>query len=72
MSGVFGAERYACVAREISKVFEEFRRGTLEELINHYKKHPIKGEVVLIVSGKDYHRDNQVNIEFEEEEEEEI
>lgn len=69
MSETFGTERYVCVAREISKMFEEFKRGTFAELIAHYKKHPIKGEVVLIVSGKDYLRDNQVNIEFEEEEE---
>lgn len=70
MSETFGPERYACVAREISKMFEEFKRGTLTELITHYKKHPLKGEVVLIVAGKDYCRDNQVNIEFEEEDEE--
>ena len=71
MSEVFTPERYACVAREISKMFEDFKRGTLEELITHYKKHPVKGEIVLIVSGKDYRRDNRVSLEIETEEEEE-
>ncbi len=72
MSATFGPERYACVAREISKMFEEFKRGTIEELITHYKKHPIKGEVVLIISGKEYRRDTQINIDIEFEEEDEM
>jgi 16S rRNA (cytidine1402-2'-O)-methyltransferase len=46
-------ERRLCVARELTKKFEEFRRGTGGELLAHYEKHPPKGEIVLIVSGKD-------------------
>ena len=67
MAEVFGPERYACVAREISKMFEEFKRGTLEELVAFYTKRGVKGEIVLIVAGKDYDA-NGVSLEFEEEE----
>lgn len=46
-----GADRKASVSREISKKFEDTQRGTLAELIAHYKAHPAKGEIVIIVSG---------------------
>lgn len=68
MSATFGGTRYACVAREISKMFEEFKRGTLEELATHYSKQGVKGEIVIIVAGKDYHaEEGEVTIEIEEE-----
>jgi len=44
-------ERQLCVARELTKKFEEFRRGTAAELLAHYEAHPAKGEIVLVVSG---------------------
>ena len=44
-------ERQLCVARELTKKFEEFRRGTAAELLAHYEAHPPKGEIVLVVSG---------------------
>ena len=47
-----GADRQASVSREISKKFEDTRRGTLSELINHFKEHPAKGEIVIIVDGR--------------------
>lgn len=43
--------RRLCVARELTKQFEEFRSGVAEELITHYTAHPPKGEIVLVVSG---------------------
>ena len=43
-------ERQLCVARELTKRFEEFRRGTPGELLAHYDAHPPKGEIVLIIS----------------------
>src|SRR5881227_2517545 len=43
--------RQLCVARELTKKFEEFRRGTAAELLAHYQTHPAKGEIVLLVSG---------------------
>ncbi len=48
-----GSDRRASVSREISKKFEETRRGTLQELAEHYKQTPPKGEIVIIVAGKD-------------------
>jgi 16S rRNA (cytidine1402-2'-O)-methyltransferase len=43
-------ERQLCIARELTKKFEEFRRGTAGELLAHYDAHPVKGEIVLVVS----------------------
>jgi len=47
----FGAERNASVSREISKMFEETKRGTLTELSQYFTEHPPKGEIVVIVAG---------------------
>jgi 16S rRNA (cytidine1402-2'-O)-methyltransferase len=43
--------RRVCVARELTKKFEEFRIGTAEELAAHYESHPPKGEITLLISG---------------------
>ena len=48
---VCGLDRRASVTREISKMHEETQRGTLEELINHFKQTPPKGEIVICVAG---------------------
>ena len=47
----FGPERECSVAREISKKFEEHKRGTLAEVSAWYKEHEPKGEIVIIVAG---------------------
>ncbi|PKP05875.1 MAG: 16S rRNA (cytidine(1402)-2'-O)-methyltransferase [Bacteroidetes bacterium HGW-Bacteroidetes-5] len=52
LSEFFGPEREASVSREISKLHEENRRGTLTELIEWYTKKEPKGEIVIVVSGK--------------------
>jgi 16S rRNA (cytidine1402-2'-O)-methyltransferase len=44
-------DRQLCIARELTKKFEEFRRGTAAELLAYYEAHPAKGEIVLVVSG---------------------
>jgi 16S rRNA (cytidine1402-2'-O)-methyltransferase len=44
-------DRQLCVARELTKKFEEFRRGTASELLAHYQANPPKGEIVLMISG---------------------
>ena len=44
------SERQLCVARELTKKFEEFRRGTAAELLAHYKAHPAKGEITLLIA----------------------
>ena len=47
---VLGEERTACVCRELTKTFEEFRRGTLGELSAHYGDgHAVKGEIVFVI-----------------------
>jgi len=46
-----GATRKACVCRELTKLFEETKRGTLEELILFYNSKPVKGEIVVVVQG---------------------
>jgi 16S rRNA (cytidine1402-2'-O)-methyltransferase len=43
--------RQICVARELTKTFEEFRRGVPGELLAHYTAHPPKGEIVLVIAG---------------------
>lgn len=48
-----GADRRASVSREISKKFEETRRGTLSELVASFKERESKGEIVIIIAGKD-------------------
>ena len=45
-------DRQLCVARELTKKFEEFRRGIAAELLGHYEKRPPKGEIVLLISDK--------------------
>lgn len=69
MSEVFGTERNACVAREISKMHEDFKRGSLGELAAYYTQKGVKGEVVLIVAGKGNDaEEGGLSIEIEEEE----
>lgn len=51
-SEAFGTERQASVSREISKLYEENKRGTLTELIEHFKSKTVKGEIVIVVAGK--------------------
>jgi 16S rRNA (cytidine1402-2'-O)-methyltransferase len=43
-------DRQLCVARELTKKFEEFRHGIASELLAHYEAHPPKGEIVLVFS----------------------
>jgi len=50
-AGKIDAERRLAVAREMTKAFEECRRGKAGELLEHYKKHPPRGEVVLLIAG---------------------
>lgn len=50
---VFGADREASVSREISKKFEETQRGTLSDLVAHFTETAPKGEIVIVVAGKE-------------------
>lgn len=49
----FGADREACVCREISKMHETYHRGSLGELSNYFEQNNPKGEIVIIISGRD-------------------
>lgn len=51
LANKFGPDRKAAVSRELTKLFEENRRGTLAELCDHYQKNTPKGEIVIIVEG---------------------
>ena len=53
LSQHFGPDRQACVSRELSKKFEENRRDSLSALAAWYDAHPPKGEIVLVVKGKE-------------------
>jgi 16S rRNA (cytidine1402-2'-O)-methyltransferase len=48
----FGADREACVSRELSKLFEENIRGSLSYLSEYYTNKPPKGEIVITIAGK--------------------
>jgi 16S rRNA (cytidine1402-2'-O)-methyltransferase len=48
----FGETRKVCVVREISKIYEEFKRGEAKEVQAYYEAHPPKGEIVIIIEGK--------------------
>ncbi len=47
-----GMERPAAVARELTKVHEDIRRGTLGELATYYREHPPRGEVTVVIGGR--------------------
>jgi len=49
----FGEERKVSVSRELTKLYEENIRGTAKEVLQHFTSKPPKGEIVIIVSGKD-------------------
>ena len=50
---IFGADRPVSVCREISKIHEESVRGTLQEVITHFTETEPRGEIVIILGGKD-------------------
>ena len=47
----FGADRQACVTRELTKMFEENYRGTLQDVCTHFKSKTVKGEIVIVLAG---------------------
>jgi 16S rRNA (cytidine1402-2'-O)-methyltransferase len=48
----FGNNRKASVSRELTKMFEETANGTIEEIVKHFKTKEVKGEIVIVVEGK--------------------
>lgn len=49
----FGAERRCSVSRELTKMFEENKRGSLQEVCEHFQQKEVKGEIVIVVEGKE-------------------
>jgi 16S rRNA (cytidine1402-2'-O)-methyltransferase len=49
----FGAERQCSVSRELTKMFEENKRGSLLEVHDYFNSKTVKGEIVIVVEGKD-------------------
>lgn len=49
----FGAARACCVSRELTKIFEENKRGTLSEVHDYFKDKKVKGEIVIVVAGRE-------------------
>ena len=52
LAAYFGADRYCSVSRELTKMFEENKRGSLLEVAEYFKSKTVKGEIVLVVQGK--------------------
>jgi 16S rRNA (cytidine1402-2'-O)-methyltransferase len=52
-SEYFGANRKASVSRELTKKFEETVNGTIQEVLTHFSSKEVKGEIVIVVAGKD-------------------
>lgn len=46
-----GADRLCSVSRELTKMFEENKRGTLREVADHFKSKTVKGEIVIVIQG---------------------
>ncbi|MDF2437545.1 MAG: rRNA (cytidine-2-O-)-methyltransferase [Bacteroidota bacterium] len=61
----FGSDRRASVSRELTKLYEENKRGTLKELSDYFKTKTVKGEIVLVVEGN---RNKKVQIETDNDE----
>ncbi len=52
IANYFGPMRLCCVSRELTKKFEENKRGTLADVAAYFKEKGVKGEIVLVVGGK--------------------
>lgn len=50
-SEYFGKDRSCCVSRELTKMFEENARGSLESVLEHFTQKEVKGEIVIVVAG---------------------
>jgi 16S rRNA (cytidine1402-2'-O)-methyltransferase len=52
LSTCFGEDRQASVSRELTKMFEETKRGTLKELLEYFSLKKVQGEIVIVIGGK--------------------
>ncbi len=65
----FGEDRQASVSRELTKKFEETFNGTLQEVLQHFSKKEVKGEIVLIIAGKSKHDGGERSSKYHSDEE---
>ena len=63
---VFGEDRQVSVAREISKLYEEYVRGTLQEVIAHFTEKDPRGEIVIILAGRSIKKGKDKKLKLEE------
>ena len=49
MTEFFGENRQACVSRELSKIYEENKIGTIKELASYFRQKKVKGEIVIVI-----------------------
>ena len=63
---VFGEDRQVSVAREISKLYEEHVRGTLQEVIAHFTEKDPRGEIVIILAGRSIKKGKDKKLKLEE------
>jgi len=49
----FGSDRPCCVSRELTKIYEENKRGSLKEVMDHFQDKGVKGEIVIVVQGRE-------------------
>lgn len=64
LENIFGAERKICVARELTKKFEEFRRGTIGQMREHFEKNELRGEFTLVIEGASNVKREMSNVEW--------
>jgi 16S rRNA (cytidine1402-2'-O)-methyltransferase len=64
----FGEDRLCCVSRELTKKFEENKRGTLREVHDYFDAKGVKGEIVVVLNGKQ-NGDKKINLQNTAEEE---
>jgi len=62
LEAAFGPKRHVAVCRELSKMYEEIKRGTLEELVAFYAGAKVKGEIVLVVEGYNTKQEKDENL----------
>jgi 16S rRNA (cytidine1402-2'-O)-methyltransferase len=65
-SEFFGADRKVSVSRELSKLFEENFRGTVAEVLEHFRSKTVKGEIVIVLEGKSELKSNEREVDEEE------
>ncbi len=52
LKSLLGTEREICIAREISKLYETYHRGNIGEVLSYFTENEVRGEIVIILSGK--------------------